>query len=37
MFAAFAAVGGVTTAMFSTETAGRTLEDLSPAYGKGVA
>jgi putative MFS transporter len=37
MFAAFAVVGGLTAAVFSTETAGRTLEELSPAYGSGVA
>lgn len=31
MFAVFAIVGGVTCALFSVETAGKTLEELSPA------
>jgi MFS transporter, putative metabolite:H+ symporter len=31
MFAAFAVIGGVTCALFSVETAGKTLEELSPA------
>jgi MFS transporter, putative metabolite:H+ symporter len=31
MFAVFAVVGGITCALFSTETAGKTLEQLSPA------
>jgi MFS transporter, putative metabolite:H+ symporter len=31
MFAVFAVVGGVTCALFSVETAGKTLEQLSPA------
>jgi len=30
MFAAFAVIGGVTAALFSLETAGKTLEELSP-------
>ena len=31
MFAAFAVIGGITSALFSLETAGKTLEELSPA------
>jgi putative MFS transporter len=31
MFAAFAIVGGITCALFSIETAGKTLEELSPS------
>ena len=31
MFAVFAVIGGVTCALFSEETAGKTLEELSPA------
>jgi putative MFS transporter len=31
MFACFAVIGGVTCALFSMETAGKTLEELSPA------
>ena len=31
MFAVFAVIGGVTCALFSVETAGKTLEQLSPA------
>jgi hypothetical protein len=31
MFAVFAIVGGITCALFSMETAGKTLEELSPA------
>ncbi|HTV36595.1 MAG TPA: MFS transporter [Xanthobacteraceae bacterium] len=31
MFAAFAVIGGLTCALFSEETAGKTLEELSPA------
>jgi hypothetical protein len=30
MFAVFAVVGGITCALFSTETAGKTLEEISP-------
>lgn len=30
MFAVFAVIGGVTCALFSLETAGKTLEQLSP-------
>jgi MFS transporter, putative metabolite:H+ symporter len=33
MFAAFAIVGGITCAVFSIETAGKTLEELSPTAG----
>ncbi len=33
MFAVFAVIGGVTCALFSVETAGKTLEELSPAEG----
>jgi putative MFS transporter len=31
MFAVFAVIAAVTCALFSTETAGKTLEELSPA------
>jgi hypothetical protein len=31
MFALFALIGGVVCALFATETAGKTLEELSPA------
>jgi putative MFS transporter len=31
MFATFAVIGGVTAALFSLETAGKTLEELSPS------
>jgi hypothetical protein len=31
MFALFAIVGGITCALFSIETAGKTLEELSPS------
>jgi MFS transporter, putative metabolite:H+ symporter len=31
MFAVFAVIGGITCALFSVETAGKTLEELSPA------
>jgi len=31
MFAVFAIVGGITCALFSMETAGKTLEELSPS------
>jgi len=34
MFAIFAVIGGVTCALFSIETAGKTLEELSPAAAK---
>jgi hypothetical protein len=30
MFASFAVIGGITSALFSLETAGKTLEELSP-------
>jgi putative MFS transporter len=30
MFGVFAVVGGITCALFSTETAGKTLEEISP-------
>ena len=30
MFAVFAVIGGITCALFSEETAGKTLEQLSP-------
>jgi hypothetical protein len=33
MFATFAVTGGVTGALFSLETAGKTLEELSPDRG----
>jgi putative MFS transporter len=32
MFAVFAVVGGITCALFSMETAGKTLEELSPSH-----
>jgi putative MFS transporter len=37
MFAVFAVVGGITCALFSTETAGKTLEELSPAEAASAA
>jgi len=35
MFAVFAVIGGITCALFSIETAGKTLEELSPAHAAG--
>ncbi len=37
MFAIFAVIGGVTCALFSIETAGKTLEELSPAHAPAAA
>lgn len=37
MFAVFAVVGGITCALFSIETAGKTLEELSPSPHPGAA
>jgi hypothetical protein len=36
MFAIFAIVGGITCALFSIETAGKTLEQLSPTAAPGT-
>jgi len=37
MFGVFAVIGGITCALFSMETAGRTLEELSPPEAAGAA